>query len=120
MNNRRMRRFGALRSRAWLGAVALAIVAALAAAACSNKDTPTPAGGGGGAQSLNRAGATFPQPVYEQMFADYATKTKAQVNYQPVGSGGGIKQFSAGTVDFGATDAAMKDDELSAAEAKRG
>ncbi|MBR8833822.1 MAG: phosphate ABC transporter substrate-binding protein PstS [Stigonema ocellatum SAG 48.90 = DSM 106950] len=64
-------------------------------------------------QSLNGAGATFPQPLYQR----YAQEVKKKypdisINYQGIGSGGGIRQFTAGTVDFGASDAAMKDDEI--------
>jgi phosphate transport system substrate-binding protein len=65
------------------------------------------------AQDLNGAGATFPDPIYKKWRADYATKTGVQINYQAIGSGGGIKQFTEGTVDFGATDAPMSDEEMS-------
>jgi phosphate transport system substrate-binding protein len=67
----------------------------------------------GAAQDLNGAGATFPQPLYSKWFADYATKTGVKINYQGIGSGGGIKQFTEGTVDFGASDAPMTDEEIS-------
>src|SRR6266480_4503097 len=56
------------------------------------------------AQSLTGAGATFPNPIYSKWFDAYNKKTGVQINYQSIGSGGGIKQFSEGTVDFGATD----------------
>src|SRR3954469_20966948 len=65
------------------------------------------------AQDLTGAGATFPQPIYTKWFNDYATKTGVKINYQPIGSGGGIRQFLEGTVDFGATDAPMSDEEIS-------
>jgi len=66
---------------------------------------------------LTGAGATFPAPVYQAWFDDYnkSVAKGVQVNYQPVGSGGGISQFTAKTVDFGASDAAMSDDELAKA-----
>ena len=64
------------------------------------------------AQDLNGAGATFPFPIYSKWFADYATATGVKINYQSIGSGGGIKQFTAGTVDFGATDAPMSDEDI--------
>ncbi|MEN9877333.1 MAG: ABC-type phosphate transport system, substrate binding protein [Cyanobacteriota bacterium] len=54
--------------------------------------------------TLNGAGATFPAPIYQKWFSDLAGKKGPQVNYQAVGSGAGIRQFQAGTVDFGATD----------------
>lgn len=58
--------------------------------------------------SLNGAGATFPNPIYQRWFADFSTKTGNRVNYQSVGSGAGVKQFIAGTVDFAATDEPIK------------
>jgi phosphate transport system substrate-binding protein len=64
------------------------------------------------AQDLNGAGATFPFPIYSKWFADYAAATGVKINYQSIGSGGGIKQFTAGTVDFGATDAPMSDEDI--------
>lgn len=57
--------------------------------------------------SLNGAGATFPAPFYQRVFADLAKSGGPQVNYQSVGSGAGVRQFIAGTVDFGATDEAI-------------
>ncbi len=63
--------------------------------------------------SLTGAGATFPAPLYQRWFADFNKKySKAQINYQSVGSGAGVEQFTAGTVDFGASDVAMKDEEI--------
>jgi phosphate transport system substrate-binding protein len=60
---------------------------------------------------LTGAGATFPYPIYSKWFADYATKTGVKINYQSIGSGGGIRQLTEGTVDFGASDAPMSDAE---------
>jgi phosphate transport system substrate-binding protein len=68
------------------------------------------------AQDLTGAGATFPYPIYSKWFSDYATKTGVKINYQPIGSGGGIRQLSEQTVDFGATDAPMTDAELAKAK----
>ena len=69
--------------------------------------------------TLNGAGATFPNIIYGNwMLAYNKAHPEVQLNYQSIGSGGGIRQFSDGTVDFGATDAAMTDDELKAATAK--
>jgi phosphate transport system substrate-binding protein len=65
------------------------------------------------AQDLTGAGATFPQAIYAKWFAEYAAKTHVQINYQPIGSGGGIKQLQEQTVDFGASDAPMTDEEQS-------
>ena len=55
---------------------------------------------------------TFPYPIYSKWFADYAAKTGVKINYQSIGSGGGIRQLTEGTVDFGASDAPMTDEEL--------
>lgn len=69
-------------------------------------------------QLINGAGATFPYPLYSKWFSEYNKQfPNVQINYQSVGSGAGIKQFVAKTVDFGASDAPMKDDELKAAGA---
>ncbi|HUQ82831.1 MAG TPA: phosphate ABC transporter substrate-binding protein PstS [Gemmatimonadaceae bacterium] len=102
----------------------LAVAGLVSATACSGggaKDasdsgagTPSPASGGGVA--LTGAGASFPQPIYSKWFSDYAAKTGVKINYQSIGSGGGIRQLSDGTVDFGASDAPMTDEELSKAK----
>ena len=65
------------------------------------------------AQDLNGAGATFPAPLYGKWVPDYAAKPGVKINYQQLGSGAGVKQFTEGTVDFGASDAPMSDEELS-------
>jgi phosphate transport system substrate-binding protein len=63
--------------------------------------------------SLIGAGASFPAPLYTQWFSEYnRVKPNIQISYQSVGSGAGVKQFSAGTVDFGASDVAMTDQEM--------
>ncbi|HKR08841.1 MAG TPA: phosphate ABC transporter substrate-binding protein PstS [Gemmatimonadaceae bacterium] len=74
--------------------------------------------GAAAAQSvdLNGAGATFPYPIYSKWFADYATKTGVKINYPSIGSGGGIRQLSEQTVDFGASDSPMSDQELANAK----
>ena len=66
------------------------------------------------AQSLTGAGATFPNPVYTKWFDAYHKKTGVQINYQSIGSGGGIRQFTEGTVDFGATDGPMNEPQIQA------
>ncbi len=83
-----------------LGAVTL-----VALAACGDQST-----------DLVGAGATFPYPLYFQWSADYAEQQGVRINYQSIGSGGGIQQLSAGTVDFGASDAPMTDEEMSRAQ----
>lgn len=71
------------------------------------------------AQQLSGAGATFPAPLYQRWAVEYnKLHPEVQVNYQSVGSGAGVKQFVAGTVDFGASDAAISDEE--AAKVARG
>lgn len=93
----------------------LLVIAAMATtlAACGTSAGTSKNGG-----TISGAGATFPQPVYDQWSADLKDADGITVNYNPIGSGGGIAQFTTGTVDFGATDAAMNDQELSAAEKK--
>lgn len=72
----------------------------------------------GTAQSvdLTGAGATFPYPIYSKWFSDYAQRTGVKINYQSIGSGGGIRQLSEQTVDFGASDSPMSDQELAKAK----
>ena len=74
------------------------------------------AGSTSGSADLTGAGATFPFPIYDKWFHDYAAATGVKINYQPIGSGGGIKQFQEGTVDFGASDGPMSDEEISRAK----
>lgn len=64
------------------------------------------------AQDVTGAGASFPAPLYSKWAADYNKATGAKINYQSVGSGAGLRQIEAKTVDFGASDAPLKDDEL--------
>ncbi|MEA2724122.1 MAG: phosphate transport system substrate-binding protein [Gemmatimonadales bacterium] len=63
---------------------------------------------------LTGAGATFPAPLYSKWFDAYAKETGIRINYQSIGSGGGIRQFIEGTVDFGATDGPMTDEQIAA------
>src|SRR5580700_1169503 len=68
---------------------------------------------------LNGAGATFPNPIYSKWFSEYhKLHPDIEINYQSIGSGGGIRQVIAGTVDFGATDGPMTDDQLKEAKMK--
>ena len=75
-----------------------------------------------GAQTLiNAAGATFPYPIYSKWFDAYHNEhSNIQINYQSIGSGGGIRQVTEGTVDFGASDGPMTDEQLKEFEQKRG
>src|SRR5580700_9632327 len=67
-----------------------------------------------GQTKLNGAGATFPNPIYSKWFSEYhKLHPEIEINYQSIGSGGGIRQLTEGTVDFGASDMPMTDDQLS-------
>jgi phosphate transport system substrate-binding protein len=79
-------------------------IAAIAVAACGGGEVET--------VSLTGAGATFPYPVYSKWFNTFYAATGHQINYQSVGSGAGVKQYSEGTVDFGATDGPMTEEEI--------
>jgi phosphate transport system substrate-binding protein len=71
------------------------------------------------AQSLNGAGATFPNPIYQKWFTQFSSShSGVQINYQSLGSGAGIRQLIAGTVDFGASDGPMTDEQLSQCSGK--
>jgi len=94
------------------GLLAAMLVAGLILAGCGGQQP-----GGTGTQekvTLNGAGASFPYPLYSKWFDEYKKKTNEAVtiNYQSIGSGGGIKNITDKTVDFGASDAPMKDDQL--------
>ncbi len=93
-----------LPSRAAFRALASTVVLATLAA-CGGEAKPV---------MLTGAGATFPYPIYSKWFDAYYKATQNQVNYQSLGSGAGVKQFSEGTVDFGATDGPMSDQEIAA------
>ncbi len=72
-----------------------------------------------GQTTLNGAGATFPNPMYSKWFSEYhKLHSEVEVNYQSIGSGGGIRQVTAGTVDFGASDMPMTDKQLQEAKTK--
>ena len=72
-----------------------------------------------GAQNINAAGATFPYPIYNKWFTEYAAAHPGiHINYQSIGSGGGLLQVSQGTVDFGASDMPVADDKIAAAKVK--
>ena len=99
----------------------LLVVVALGVAACAPSDRPSSDTAAGAVRSssgvaLTGAGATFPYPIYSKWFSDYAAKTGVKINYQSIGSGGGIRQLSEGTVDFGATDSPMSETEMANAK----
>ena len=72
-----------------------------------------------GQTTLNGAGATFPYPIYSKWFSEYhKNHSEVQINYQSIGSGGGIRQVTEGTVEFGASDMPMTDDQLKEAQNK--
>jgi phosphate transport system substrate-binding protein len=86
------------------------MIRSLAAAAAASLITFTP--GAVLAQDITGAGASFPAPVYSQWSVAYNKATGARINYQSIGSGGGMKQIRSKTVDFGASDAPLTDEEL--------
>jgi phosphate transport system substrate-binding protein len=119
-----------MRAQRLIAALALCSALGVGVAACGSDDNDSGSAGSSGTQSstastgeqlggtLNGAGATFPQPVYTEWAARFKEKAGTTVNYQGIGSGGGVAQFTAGTVDWGATDAALSDEELAAASKK--
>ena len=97
------------RSLAPVGTAA-SLIGALALSACGGQ----PSGGSASGGNLQGAGATFPAPLYQRWFQDLAGKGDARVNYQSVGSGAGVRQFEAGTVDFAASDKPLDAEEAAA------
>ena len=99
-----------------------AVLAGALLAACGTDTKPSADTSGaaatstGGSVDLTGAGATFPYPLYSKWFSDYAKHTGVRINYQSIGSGGGIRQLSEQTVDFGASDGPMSDAELAKAK----
>jgi len=96
------------------GAAAVMLGILLLASSCAKQGNP-PTGGQSSTASiyLNGAGATFPFPIYSKWFDEYGkANPEVRINYQSIGSGGGIKQLQAGTVDFGASDAPLSDAEV--------
>jgi phosphate transport system substrate-binding protein len=95
---------------------ALAVLVACGTNPAKRGDSASVATGG---IDLTGAGATFPYPIYSRWFSEYAAKTGVKINYQDIGSGGGIRQLSEQTVDFGASDAPMSDEEMAGAKGGR-
>ena len=102
--------------RALKFAALMLLAVACAKENANNSSAASSTASSGGAVDLTGAGATFPYPIYSKWFSDYAQKTGVKINYQSIGSGGGIRQLSEQTVDFGASDSPMSDDELSKAK----
>ena len=101
------------------GVSAVALALTIAISGCKGGPSGGPASGDTGKISINGAGATFPNPIYSKWFNEYAAAhPEVHINYQPIGSGGGIRQVSDGTVDFGATDGPMNDQQLADAKVK--
>ncbi len=98
-------------------AVVVSVLAALLASACGGgQPADTAAAPQGAVLVINGAGATFPYPIYSKWFDEYhKSHPETQINYQSIGSGGGIRQVSNQTVFFGATDGPMTDEQLKAA-----
>ncbi|MFO0567600.1 MAG: phosphate ABC transporter substrate-binding protein PstS [Polyangiaceae bacterium] len=104
----------------------LACLPVLGLFGCSKSDAPAPGGASSGAPAagseavaLNGAGATFPYPLYSKWISEYGKQNPlVRLNYQSIGSGGGIRQITAGTVDFGATDSPMTAEEAQKAPGK--
>jgi phosphate ABC transporter, phosphate-binding protein len=103
--------------------LSIVLLASLIAASCTpeaNKESTGTAGQAEAAASvdINGAGATFPNPIYSKWFSDYnKLHPNVRINYQSIGSGGGIKQLTSQTVFFGATDGPMTDEQLKNAPA---
>jgi phosphate transport system substrate-binding protein len=111
----------ALKSLALAG-VAIAIVGGMALSSCggsgnTSKTDSTANKTGGDDNAILGAGATFPNPLYSKMFSEYNKINGLKVNYQSIGSGGGIQQLTAKTVDFGASDAPLNGKQDSALSA---
>jgi phosphate transport system substrate-binding protein len=102
---------------AWLLGLALAGCGGADRGPASSADSSAAASRPAGV-ALTGAGATFPNPIYSKWFDAYARETGVRINYQSIGSGGGIRQFTEGTVDFGATDGPMTDQQIAAVQGK--
>jgi phosphate transport system substrate-binding protein len=107
--------------RFWIAATVVATLTAgctsdTGSAGATDTTKATAATTTSGDVDLTGAGATFPAPIYKKWSDEYATKTGVKINYQSIGSGGGIKQLQEQTVDFGASDSPMSDGDMAAAK----
>ena len=96
--------------------LAVALIALGAACAGGGDSSDTTRRSSSGGIDLTGAGATFPQPLYSKWVQVYSASTGQRINYQSLGSGAGVKQLSEGTVDFGASDGPMTDQEMASAK----
>jgi len=103
----------------WFTLAVAALMVVVTLAGCS-QGSSTPTAGTEGVSTLNSAGATFPQPLYTKWFDVYNSLYGVKVNYNGIGSSGGIKAITDGTVDFGASDAIMSAAQQAAVEAAHG
>ena len=114
--------FTSTKRKLWLAPV---LALSLSLASCGGSQTTTSSGEAentsGNSVSLTGAGASFPAPLYQRWFSEYNKQNpNVQVTYQSVGSGAGVEQFLQQTVDFGASDVAMKDEEIAQMEPQPG
>src|SRR5258707_14781813 len=106
----RARNLRAMKRTFFLAALSVAL------AACAPQENGNNTATSNGPLTINGAGATFPNPIYSKWFDEYQkSHPDVRINYQPIGSGGGIKQVTAQTVFFGASDGPMTDAQLQAA-----
>ncbi|HET7600201.1 MAG TPA: phosphate ABC transporter substrate-binding protein PstS [Gemmatimonadales bacterium] len=104
------------RRHLWFGALCSIALAECGGGGAASGGAAGRAGAAASGADLNGAGATFPNPIYAKWFDAYARQTGVRINYQSIGSGGGIRQFIEGTVDFGATDGPMTDEQVRAVQ----
>jgi phosphate transport system substrate-binding protein len=102
----------------WFIPAAILLLITFVFTACNTQISTTPPPSQ--SVNLNGAGATFPAPLYTKWFDEYNKLTGVKINYQAIGSGGGISQITEGTVDFGASDGIMTADQQAKAEAAHG
>jgi len=109
---------GPVARKAAMGVAAIAVL--LAGAACSSSSSSSGGSSTSGSSTINGAGSTFAAPMYQQWAGQYKSGHGVLINYQAIGSGGGISEFTQGVVNFGATDAPMTGTEQAAAQAGQG
>ena len=108
-----------MRTHIWLSAACVAVSVACSGGSPSSAPGASGAPGAAGGGQINGAGATFPNPIYSKWFFEYnKAHPDVRINYQSLGSGAGIRQLTARTVFFGASDQPMKDEQLAAAPGK--
>jgi phosphate transport system substrate-binding protein len=117
--NQQMENETAMKPKVWsivAGMMVVALILGACASSAAGNAAPQASQPAAGSVQVNGAGATFPYPLYSKWFYDYAfVDPSVKFNYQSIGSGGGIKQITDKTVDFGASDAILSDQQLQAA-----